>query len=175
MRLPAERAHATITTPIGDLLAVAERGALTALTWVDATTSTPAGSVEAQEEFDDLALALADYFEGRSVDFDIPLSPTGTAFQRRVWKELTRIPRGSTTTYAQLARRIGRPAAVRAVGSANGANRIAILVPCHRVIGSDGRLRGYAGGVSRKLSLLEIEGVNGLRDALEHRAVAPHP
>ena len=101
---------------------------------------------------------LAEYFDGRRRNFDTPVdSMLGTDFQRAVWKALRRIPMGRTTTYGEIARRIGRPTAVRAVASAIGRNPVSILVPCHRVIGSDGALTGYAGGVQRKASLLAIE------------------
>jgi methylated-DNA-[protein]-cysteine S-methyltransferase len=105
---------------------------------------------------------LAEYFAGERREFDVPMQLAGTAFQRRVWEELVRIPYGTTITYAELARRVGRPTAVRAVGAANGRNPISILVPCHRVIGADGKLTGYGGGVERKQWLLELE--RGPRD-----------
>jgi AraC family transcriptional regulator of adaptative response/methylated-DNA-[protein]-cysteine methyltransferase len=107
---------------------------------------------------DVLAATLEQYFRGEEIDEDVPLALPGTPFQERVWRELLRIPRGSTISYAELARRVGRPSAVRAVAAANGANRVAILVPCHRVVGSDGSLTGYGGGVWRKHRLLELEG-----------------
>ena len=100
---------------------------------------------------------LLAYFAGDLEEFSLPLSPAGTAFQRRVWAELTRIPYGTTISYAQLARRIGKPSAARAVGAANSKNPIAIVVPCHRVIGAAGALTGYAGGLDRKRWLLEHE------------------
>jgi len=101
---------------------------------------------------------LREYFQGRRRDFDIPLAPEGTGFQKRVWAELGRIPCGATISYAELAQRLGDPRAVRAVARANALNPIAILIPCHRVIGSDGTLTGYAGGLERKARLLELEG-----------------
>ena len=91
--------------------------------------------------------------------FDVPITTPGTEFQQKVWSELREIPFGITRSYAEQAKRIGQPAAVRAVARANGDNRIAILIPCHRVIGSDGKLTGYGGGLWRKQKLLEIEGV----------------
>jgi AraC family transcriptional regulator, regulatory protein of adaptative response / methylated-DNA-[protein]-cysteine methyltransferase len=106
-----------------------------------------------------LEVELGEYFAGDRREFDLPLSEPGTPFQERVWKELRRIPYGETRSYGQLAQAIGESAAVRAVAQANGRNRIAILVPCHRVIGADGGLGGYSGGVWRKKRLLEIEGV----------------
>ncbi len=100
---------------------------------------------------------LAEFFRGERRAFDLPLAPGGTAFQGRVWEELRRIPYGETVSYGELARRIGAPGASRAVGMANGANPISILIPCHRVIGSSGRLTGYGGGVERKAFLLDLE------------------
>jgi methylated-DNA-[protein]-cysteine S-methyltransferase len=100
---------------------------------------------------------LADYFAGKRREFDVPIKLAGTPFQLRVWQELVRIPFGTTITYAQLAQRIGKPTASRAVGHANGRNPISIIVPCHRVIGADGKLTGYAGGVDKKQWLLAWE------------------
>ncbi len=105
---------------------------------------------------------LLEYFDGTRRGFDLPLAPAGTAFQRRVWDELRRIPYGETISYGELARRIGRPTASRAVGAANGRNPLAIVVPCHRVIGAGGALVGYGGGLPVKETLLAHEqGVAG--------------
>ena len=101
---------------------------------------------------------LAEYFDGTREDFELPLELTGTEFQRQVWVELTAIPFGQTVSYGDLARAIGKPTAVRAVGAANGDNPVSIIVPCHRVIGSDGGLTGYGGGLERKEWLLRHEG-----------------
>jgi AraC family transcriptional regulator, regulatory protein of adaptative response / methylated-DNA-[protein]-cysteine methyltransferase len=106
-----------------------------------------------------LEVELSEYFAGKRKVFDLPLVEPGTPFQERVWAALREIPFGETRSYAELARAIGNPAAVRAVAQANGRNRIAVLVPCHRVIGSDGGIGGYGGGVWRKKRLLEIEGM----------------
>lgn len=103
---------------------------------------------------------LRRYFAGERVQFSCPLDLRGTAFQVAVWEELYRIPYGQTRTYAQLASAIGRPKAVRAVGAANGANPVAVIVPCHRVIGSDGALTGYGGGLPMKEWLLTLEGIS---------------
>jgi methylated-DNA-[protein]-cysteine S-methyltransferase len=100
---------------------------------------------------------LDDYFDGKRKSFELRLAPRGTAFQRRVWQELATIPYGATTTYAAIARSIGKPLAVRAVGAANGKNPLSIVVPCHRVIGKNGTLTGYAGGLASKRRLLELE------------------
>jgi methylated-DNA-[protein]-cysteine S-methyltransferase len=100
---------------------------------------------------------LKGYFAGALEIFDLPLDPAGTPFQISVWRALQDIPYGRTSTYADLARRLGRPSAVRAVGAANGRNPIPIIIPCHRVIGSDGRLVGFGGGLAVKRQLLSIE------------------
>jgi len=107
---------------------------------------------------------LAAYFAGKLLAFDVPLAPRGTPFQRSVWNQLVQIPYGDTTSYIALARRLGNPNAMRAVGAANGANPIAIIVPCHRVIGHDGQLVGFGGGLPAKRWLLDHE---------RHHAPAP--
>jgi AraC family transcriptional regulator of adaptative response/methylated-DNA-[protein]-cysteine methyltransferase len=108
--------------------------------------------------FATLRSQLDEYFAGRRREFSVPMHAPGTAFQMRVWDALRRIPCGTTTSYGRLAEAIGQPNAVRAVARANGDNRIAILIPCHRVIGSHGELVGYGGGLWRKQKLLELEG-----------------
>lgn len=100
---------------------------------------------------------LEDYFSKKSMAFDLPLNPQGTEFQKKVWAELLKIPNGETITYSQLAVRLGDPKLVRAVGTANGRNPLAIVIPCHRVIGAGNKLTGYAGGLNRKLWLLNHE------------------
>lgn len=102
---------------------------------------------------------LNEYFEGKRHEFDIPLKFVGTDFQIEVWNALLKIPFGATNTYLSLSRKLGNEKAIRAVAAANGANAISIMVPCHRIIGSDGKLIGYAGGLSAKKKLLELEGV----------------
>ncbi|GMG86882.1 methylated-DNA--[protein]-cysteine S-methyltransferase [Biformimicrobium ophioploci] len=104
------------------------------------------------------AVELNEYLEGIRRDFQVPLNPAGTEFQRSVWAQLRQIPYGQTWNYAQLAEAIGNPRAVRAVARANGANPVAVMIPCHRVIGSDGSLTGYAGGLELKAKLLGLEG-----------------
>lgn len=103
------------------------------------------------------AAQLEAYFAGEREAFDLPLDPRGTPFQREVWAELRRIPYGQTRSYAQLAAALGRPEASRAVGAANGGNPLAVVIPCHRVLGADGALRGYAGGTAIKAGLLQLE------------------
>lgn len=111
---------------------------------------------------------LAGYFAGTLTEFDLPLAPRGTAFQLRVWEELRRIAFGETISYGELARRIGQPGSARAVGLANGRNPISIVVPCHRVIGANGKLVGYGGGLPRKQALLahEASGANSRQRTL---------
>ena len=104
---------------------------------------------------------LRDYITGRRKDFDITIDPAGTDFQKQVWEELRRIPYGETRTYGEIAAAIGKPAAARAVGAANGRNPIALIIPCHRVNGHDGKLTGYAYGIRLKQQLLELEKQNG--------------
>lgn len=111
-------------------------------------------------ELDEPCRQLDEYFAGRRQRFELPLAPRGTAFQQAVWQALQRIAYGQTSSYSALAAQIGRPRAVRAVGAANGANPLAIVIPCHRVIGRDGSLTGYAGGLPRKALLLRLEGVS---------------
>lgn len=118
-----------------------------------------AGLVPAAEPLSEVRRQLDEYLAGRRRAFDLPLAFAGTEFQRLCWQELLRIPFGETRSYAEQARRIGRPAAIRAVGRANHDNPIGVIVPCHRVIGSNGSLTGYAGGLDMKRTLLELEGV----------------
>jgi methylated-DNA-[protein]-cysteine S-methyltransferase len=110
------------------------------------------------EPFRALSRQLHEYLDGRRLTFDLVLAPRGTAFQMRVWSEIARIPFGKTITYAELAKRAGAVDAMRAAGAATGRNPHSIIVPCHRVVGSDGTLTGYAGGIDRKRRLLELEG-----------------
>jgi methylated-DNA-[protein]-cysteine S-methyltransferase len=105
---------------------------------------------------------LLEYFEEKRTTFDLNLNPDGTAFQKKVWSLLQTIPFGKTFTYAQMADKLGDPKVIRAAASANGKNPIAIIIPCHRVIGSDGSLTGYAGGLENKKFLLELEKANGV-------------
>ena len=150
--------HATliIESPVGPLLLAADEAGITECRF-DAAPAPATGTGSAKEHVDALAAELAAYFAGERRDFTTPLSPRGTEFQLRVWRELLRIPFGETISYGELARRIGDPGAARAVGAANGANPISIVVPCHRVIDSAGRLHGYGGGLDRKAKLLNHE------------------
>ncbi len=150
-----------VTSPLGKLLLTSDGRALTAVHMLRLDEdSVPMISTRWQKDDGQLAKAAAQlqaYFEGERVDFDLKLNPAGTPFQHRVWEELCRIPYGAAISYAELARRIGQTGASRAVGGANGRNPIAIIVPCHRVISSDGGLGGYGGGLDRKRWLLEHE------------------
>ena len=105
-------------------------------------------------------IQLDEYFQGKRTTFSLPFKLTGTPFQLAVWKELQNIPYGKTTSYKEITQKINKPKAYRAVGMANNKNPLPIIIPCHRVIGSDGRLTGYAGGTARKLALLQLEGVD---------------
>ena len=150
-------------SPIGRLLLTSDGSALTGLYmepsrkarstegWTQDVTVAPLSAAVRQ---------LTEYFAGTRRVFDLPLCPQGTDFQRRVWRELTEIPYGETRSYGELAKRIDSPSASRAVGLANGRNPISILVPCHRVIGADGSLTGYGGGLDRKRWLLAHEGLH---------------
>ncbi len=122
----------------------------------------PAGAVENDRHphLRELAEQLSAYFRGARRDFDLPLAPQGTAFQLSVWKALTAIPYGQTCSYQHIAEQIGKAKAVRAVGAANGANPLPIVVPCHRVIGSNGKLTGFGGGLPLKRFLLDLESEN---------------
>lgn len=162
--------YSELPSPLGPLLLTSNGEALTGVympehkrgprpepTW----TRSDARLAEARRQ-------LEEYFAGRRRQFELPLAAQGTPFQRAVWAELARIPFGATLSYQELARRIGAPKASRAVGAANGRNPISIIVPCHRVVGADGSLTGYAGGPERKQWLLALEG------SLRERA-APRP
>ena len=152
-------------SPIGRLLLVSDGDALTGLYMSDHNGGPlpEPGWKRDQASLAAVREQLEAYFAGRLQQFEFGLNPAGTPFQRRVWMELRRIPFGETISYGELARRIGQPTASRAVGRANGQNPIAIVVPCHRVIGADGTLTGFGGGIDRKRWLLEHEAAAGGR------------
>jgi methylated-DNA-[protein]-cysteine S-methyltransferase len=153
--------YTTIDSPIGELLLTAEDGALTRLS-MSPFEIDPAWRHD-PEALSDAATQLEEYFAGERTEFELELSPEGTEFQRRVWAMLREIPYGETTTYGTLAGELGNPKTVRAVGLANGRNPIAVIIPCHRVIGADGSLTGFGGGLERKRALLDLEaGVKSL-------------
>ena len=143
-----------IDSPVGTLRLTEENGAIRELLFEEWDGTTPKAETEllrrARQE-------LREYFAGRRREFTLPLAPQGTAFQRRVWEALLTIPYGETRSYGEIAAQIGSPKASRAVGAANHRNPISILIPCHRVIGADGSLTGYGGGLEVKSALLALE------------------
>jgi methylated-DNA-[protein]-cysteine S-methyltransferase len=156
-------AFTQIESPIGRLLLTSDGTALTGLYMEPSGKSGHLQDFTQDATTPPLAAAarqLQEYFAGKRRQFDLPLKLAGTLFQTRVWRELAEIPYGETWSYVQLARRIDKPSASRAVGLANGRNPISILVPCHRVIGADGSLTGYGGGIERKRWLLAHEGLH---------------
>lgn len=146
---------AFITTPVGILEVKADADGLASVLFRD--TELAEVSAKIPMELMQAATQLQEYFEGKRQEFSLKLSPEGTDFQKRVWKQLQEIPFGKTTSYQQMANTLGDPKVIRAAASANGKNPISIIIPCHRVIGSDGSLTGYAGGLHRKKWLLEFE------------------
>jgi methylated-DNA-[protein]-cysteine S-methyltransferase len=155
--------HALLPSPLGEILLTFDDAALTGLYFVGQKDQPPVPVDGVRDDAHPIAARtaahLARYFEGGDPGFDVPLRLRGTPFQQAVWTALRAIPRGATVSYAAIARQVGAPAAVRAVGAAVGRNPVSVFVPCHRVVGSDGSLTGYAGGLPRKVRLLELEGV----------------
>lgn len=157
-------AFVSIDSPIGRLLLHTDGASLTGL-YMDVPSRPPSGTKDCVQDADagplpEAVRQLKEYFAGSRRGFELPLRLKGTEFQQRVWNALTAIPYGATISYGELAKRIGNPNASRAVGLANGRNPISILVPCHRVIGADGSLTGYGGGLARKQWLLAHEGLH---------------
>lgn len=153
--------HTIIDTQMGDLTLVAAGGVLTGVYYPGHWTNPDrtAFGPRSDEGFDEVERQFGEYLAGERTAFELRTSATGDTFQQRVWALLNRIPFGETTTYGELARELGDPVLARAVGRAVGSNPLSVIVPCHRVLGKDGRLTGYAGGLERKRSLLELEGV----------------
>jgi methylated-DNA-[protein]-cysteine S-methyltransferase len=151
--------YTRMDSPLGELLLRGDGHALRGLHMTKGRVPVAVGSdwLQADEAFEEVRAQLTGYFAGRRTSFDVPLELEGTTFQLEVWRGLLEIGYGETISYGDLARRIGRPRAVRAVGLANGRNPIAVIVPCHRVIGADGTLTGYGGGVDNKRLLLDLE------------------
>jgi methylated-DNA-[protein]-cysteine S-methyltransferase len=150
--------YAWMETPIGRLLLISDGSGLRRIDFANGKSHS--AQQLHNENFPALTETirqLSDYFASELEEFDIPLAPEGTQFQKNVWRHLCEIPYGETISYGELARRIGNPKASRAVGLANGANPIPIIIPCHRVIGSDGKLTGYGGGLPVKEKLLALE------------------
>ena len=151
--------HTVTTSPLGDILLMGTATHLRGLFFVGQKRERPIPeqSIESRAPFAAVCAQLDDYFAGKEVAFQVPLELEGTPFQEQVWKALQEIPRGQTVTYSQLACSIGRPKAVRAVALANACNRMSVIIPCHRVIGMNRSLTGYAGGLERKRWLLNLE------------------
>jgi methylated-DNA-[protein]-cysteine S-methyltransferase len=159
--------YTKLESPIGELLLLSDGHALRGLYIQEGRTAVTVDPdwEQSKRPFAEVRNQLAAYFDGRRSTFDVQLTMTGSLFQRRVWRALQDIPYGETISYGEQARRIGIPSAPRAVGVANGCNPISIIVPCHRVIGADGSLTGYGGGVERKRFLLDLE--TGTRSLME--------
>ena len=151
-----------VESPFGDVLLATENETLRWLSFARGPKAIRPPRNWVEDERDPLLKEakrqLAGYFAGRRKEFALPLDPQGTSFQRRVWRRLLKIPYGKTLAYSELARRIGKPAAFRAVGAANGQNPISVIIPCHRLVGKGGQLTGYGGGIERKRALLKLEG-----------------
>ena len=151
--------YTRIESPVGRLLVAGDGRTLQFILWAEGPRKSEP-KPDWQEDAKKMAepvRQLKDYFAGKLEAFDLPLDPQGTPFQQKVWKLLCDIPYGETISYGELARRVGNPNASRAVGLANGSNPIAIIIPCHRVIGSNGKLTGYGGGLPNKEKLLALE------------------
>jgi methylated-DNA-[protein]-cysteine S-methyltransferase len=155
--------YCTLSSPVGELLLAGDASGLHMLGFQDGThpTKPQPDWQEDPRPFKKTIAQLQEYFAGKRREFDLPLVPEGTAFQLKVWNTLRTIPYGKTWSYGELARRIRKPKASRAVGAANGQNPIPIIVPCHRVIGADGSLTGFGGGLKIKRILLELESDEG--------------
>jgi len=154
-----QTSYTTMESPIGELLLVGDGDTLHGLYMQEGRkpkTISPDWQASAAP-FADVKTQLEEYFIGARTNFDIPLAAEGAPFELEVWHALEEIPYGETVSYGEIARRVGQPTAARAVGTANGRNPIAVIVPCHRVIGADGSLTGYGGGLERKRLLLELE------------------
>ena len=146
--------YAVMESPLGPLTVAASDKGVAAVHFGNVVP----GDAEVSDALSQAAIGqLAEYFDGKRTSFDLPLDVEGTAFQKAVWNELQRIPYGETRSYGDIAKALGKPGASRAVGSANHNNPVAIVIPCHRVVGQDGSLTGYAGGVHLKQQLLAIE------------------
>ncbi|WP_432573822.1 methylated-DNA--[protein]-cysteine S-methyltransferase [Kineococcus sp. SYSU DK005] len=150
--------HALLPSPLGELTLARDERGLVGLWYPDHRGGAPADlGVRDDAAFGDVAAQLGEYFAGERTAFDLPLAPRGDAFDQRVWAALRAIPHGAVRSYGELARDLGGPGHAQAVGAANGRNPLSVLVPCHRVVGADGTLTGYAGGLWRKRFLLSLE------------------
>ncbi|MFI5285738.1 MAG: methylated-DNA--[protein]-cysteine S-methyltransferase [Candidatus Dormibacteria bacterium] len=170
--LAAPRSCGYASTPLGRVLVVTAGRALLGLFFVGRPRrpSLPEAGAAPEETLDVVRMQLNEYFQGRRTRFELPLRLEGTPFQIAVWSALLDIPYGTTSTYEGLATQIGRPRAARAVGAANGRNPISIIVPCHRLVGADGGLTGYGGGIHRKQSLLKLECATPCRSRSDRRS-----
>jgi methylated-DNA-[protein]-cysteine S-methyltransferase len=152
------RTHIVVPSPIGPLIVVADEGALIHLAMSPPERLDPdVLGKRTDEGFADVVRQLGEYFAGERTAFDLPLRPRGSPFELAVWEQLTRIPYGETRSYGYVAAAVGEPGGAQAVGAANGRNPLAVVVPCHRVIGADGSLVGFGGGLPRKRFLLDLE------------------
>lgn len=151
--------YTEIESPIGPLLMTLESDHLTNICMFNQKRTVPIQPdwIASDRHFRDTAKQLKEYFKGKRREFEIPIRPRGTEFQQAVWNQLLKIPYGTTVSYGEIARRIQNPKAVRAVGLANGQNPIPLIIPCHRVIGANGKLTGFGGGLENKAMLLRIE------------------
>jgi methylated-DNA-[protein]-cysteine S-methyltransferase len=155
---PAPVHYTQLESPVGELLLSADaQGRLTRLHFPGRTGAIPAAWLRDDDALAEPRRQLEQYFTGERTDFELELAPAGTPFQRQVWDALCTIPYGATASYGEIARDVGQPGAARAVGGANNRNPIAIVIPCHRVIGASGSLTGYGGGLDRKRTLLALE------------------
>lgn len=146
---------AIVDSPLGKIEINGDSSGLGSVIFLDSEEIVISNTIPS--ELKEAATQLNEYFKGERKEFTVKLSPKGTDFQQKVWKELQKIPFGKTVSYQQIANQLGNPKVIRAAASANGKNPISIIIPCHRVIGSDGSLTGYAGGLHRKKWLLELE------------------
>lgn len=155
--------YARYESPLGPMFATAEEDGITHIEFLGAKYAPEAqpGWIEDPHSPDLAACGtqLTEYFAGTRRQFELRLAPRGSEFQQRVWREIARVPYGETISYAELAKRAGAPGQARAAGAATGRNPVSLAIPCHRIVGSDGSLTGYAGGLERKRELLELEGV----------------
>ena len=166
--MPITMSHCRrLASPLGELTLCADGDRLCAVLWPEQASTFQANAFEVPQGIphgvlDSAADQLTAYFQGDRQDFSLPLAPCGTAFQQSVWSILQKIPFGETVSYGELAERMGRPQAARAVGRGVGSNLLAIVIPCHRVVGKNGQLTGFAGGLERKRRLLALESSNPL-------------
>ena len=155
--------YARYQSPLGPVIVIANDEGIWSIDFVNAKYAKRIGADWVEDpkhpQLAEYFRQLAEYFAGKRREFDLPLAPRGTSFQERVWQEIARVPYGKTISYGELAKRAGAPGQARAAGAATGRNPVGVVIPCHRIVGADGSLTGYAGGLDRKQQLLELEGV----------------